>query len=134
MKHLLVLTLVAMVGVTSSTAQDETDDLVHVSYAKCDFADLAEQIAQYDSLSIPIRQELVDEGLISYHAMNTHFYGDEWNVLYVTRGKNFENIEAARLEAGRRFNERHPDVDFFVGTCTEHKDNIYWVRAETSTN
>ena len=133
MKHLLTLILVAIVGVTSSTAQDETDDLVHVSYVKCDFAELADQIAQYDSLSIPIRQELVNEGLISYHAMNTHFYGDEWNVLFVTRGKSFENIEAARVEANRRLNERHRDLEF-AGTCTEHKDNVYWVRAETATN
>ena len=133
MKQLLILMLIAVVGVTSSTAQDDSQDVVHVSYFKCDFAGMAAQIAQYDSLFMPIRQELVAEGEISYHSMLTHHYGDEWNVVYVTRGESFEKVEAARLEAGRRLRERHPDLEF-AGTCRGHKDNLYHVEMETSSN
>ena len=132
MKHFLILTLVAVVGCTSATAQDESRDVIHVAYHKCKFP-LTDIIAQYKEVFLPIRQEQVDAGEISYHAMNTHYFGDEWNVIYVTRGESFEKIEAARLEQIRIRRERYPDFEF-AGTCSGHKDNLYHVEAETSSD
>ena len=131
MKHFLILTLVAVVGCTSATAQDESRDVVSVSYFKCEFP-LTDIIAQYKEVSLPIRQEQVDAGEISYHAMNTHYYGDEWNVIYVTRGESFEKIEAARLDWIRQV--RGIEDFEFAGTCRGHKDNLYHVEAETSSD
>ena len=131
MKHFLILTLVAVVGCTSATAQDESQDVVHVSYHKCEFP-FTDIIAQYKEIILPILQEQVDAGEISYAAMNTHYYGDEWSVIYVTRGESFEKIEAARLDMFRQVDEIE-NLEI-AGTCSGHKDNLYSVEAETSSD
>ena len=129
MKHFLILTLVAVFGCAPATAQDESRDVVHISYFKCEFP-LTDVITQYKEIFLPIRQEQVDAGEISYAAMDTHHYGDEWNVIYVTRGESFEKIEAARLDMFRQVGGIE---DFeFTGTCSGHKDNLYHLEAETS--
>jgi hypothetical protein len=80
----------------------------------------------YDSLWVPIEQELVNEGLLFGTGMFFHQWGDEWNVNWYRLGQDRDAVFAALDEGGRRFNERHPDPPDFLLVCTAHRDNIYF--------
>ena len=85
-------------------------------------------IAQfYDSLMVPIEQELVNEGLLFGSGMFFHQWGDEWNVNWYRLGIDRSAVFDAIEEVGRRFEERHGEVENPpLASCSAHKDNIYW--------
>ena len=87
----------------------------------------------YDSLMVPIEQELVNEGMYVGSGMYRHDWGDEWNVNWYRLGQDRAAVFAALPEVGRRFNERHPDAPPGpLSACTAHKDNIYFFGPRTT--
>ena len=135
MKHLLILTLVAGIGVSSSTAQPEyeSNDVIHVAQWICDWSTVGDMVEQRKEVDGPINQELVDEGVIVWAGMNIHHYGDEWNVSFVTRASSLEQLEVARKMRRNRRNERFPELEF-AGDCSRHRDNTYYMADETTSN
>ncbi len=97
-----------------------------ISSWKCPVNQIGEIFRRHDSLSVPIEQELVNEGMLSGAGMFRHDWGDEWNVNYFRTAQDRAAVFAAIAEVGRRFQERHPDVGPGpLAQCTAHKDNIY---------
>ena len=97
-----------------------------VSQWICPQGSQADISRSYDSLTVPIEQELVNEGLLVSAGMFFHRWGDEWNVNWYRTGQDRAAVFAAIQEVGRRTNERHPDTPNRFADCTAHKDNIYF--------
>ena len=136
MKHLLILMLVAVVGVTASTAQEDSytdNDVVAVYAFRCDFRTIDDMLAQYKEINLVLLQEQVDAGVIKRAGMTIHHYGDEWNVQRRFRASSLEQIEVARKARIEKMTELYPDL-VVAGECSAHKDNVYFVAAETSSN
>jgi hypothetical protein len=110
-------------------AQEEEEQLARglfISQWRCPPSDMSTIAQYYDSLMVPIEQELVNEGLLYGSGMFFHQWGDEWNVNWYRTGIDRDAIFDAIEEVGRRFEERHGDVDNPLAACSAHKDNIYW--------
>lgn len=130
MRRSILLALALAVTVPATARAQEADDggTVVVSYWKCDYSHMGTLIQRYDSLSLPINQELVNEGMLRAAGMLTHDWADEWNVLYWWEADDKASFFEASQEGNRRFNERHPDPPTdptFLEACWEHRDGIY---------
>lgn len=130
---ILFIALACLLAPTLSLAQEsQQPTTVVVSYWKCDYSKLGTIVQVVDSLVIPIAQELISEGKLVSHGMLTHQWGDEWNVVFYYTAADKAAFFSAWTELISRFNERHPDVPPLTDYCTEHKDNIYRLRAATT--
>ncbi len=80
-----------------------------------------------DSLTKPIWEEIMNEGMIYGWGQLNHEWGDEWNCnfYYVTKDK--EAFFAAWDEFVNRMGTRHPDAwRELIPAFQAHKDNIYY--------
>ena len=115
---------------TAVLAQDNQDEelprAMFISQWICP-QDAIQEISQsYDSITNPVEQELVNEGLMYGAGMFFHSWGDEWNVNWYRIGQDNAAVFSALQEVGRRVNERHEDPPNLFAECTAHKDNIYF--------
>ena len=82
-----------------------------------------------DSLSRPILDAMVDEGLIYNWGILTHNWGDEWNWNWYMFTKDHASFVTAWNEFVRRMGEEHPEaMQEFLQYTQAHKDNMYSVR------
>ena len=130
-RRILFLILICLFAPTASHAQDSQRETLVLEVWKCqwDKVGIFAQVA--DSIQVPIAQELIDEGKLLSFGMLAHDFSDEWNVVYYTRAADKTAFFSAVSEMNSRLAERHPDVNPWGDYCTEHKDNIYVVRAAT---
>ena len=115
----------------SARAQEagEEDQLprgLFVSQWMCPQSAIGDISQAFDSLWIPVQQELVNEGKMVGAGMFFHQWGDEWNVNWYRTGADRQAVFDALAETGRRVNERHGDLPDMFAECTAHKDNIYF--------
>jgi hypothetical protein len=93
---------------------------------KCDWGQLGAVVEQFETMNVPIWDELVAEGMIESAGTYIHFWGDEWNfgIWYVTA--DIPGFLDAWGESNRRLAERHPDAPVDVlAACPEHRDRFY---------
>ena len=96
-----------------------------ISYFECDFTRIRD-IAEQDRENIDVYQDLVDEGMLRFHASARHTWGNEWNFISLSSADDIPAVLAGIAEAGSRLEERNPDQESVVAeACTAHKDNIY---------
>ncbi len=111
-------------------AQEAEDDplprALFISQWICPQSAIGDIMQAYDSLTVPVEQELVNEGQLFGSGMFFHQWGDEWNVNWYRIGQDNAAVFDALPEVGRRVNERHPDAPNFLDDCTAHRDNIYF--------
>ncbi len=105
---------------------DQLPRALFISQWICPQSVVQEISRSYDSLTVPIEQELVDEGKMFSAGMFFHRWGDEWNVNWYRIGQDNAAVFAALQEIGRRADARHPDAPDRFAECTAHKDNIYF--------
>lgn len=111
---------------------------------KCDWRSYADINAGIEAINLPVYQALVDEGLIISWGTYWHEWADEWNFHIYTVAEDKASFFEAFAEAGRRIGEIVEDegtwddqqlsmeADWIVGEyCTEHKDGIYLLGAQT---
>lgn len=125
---MLGVLFVAAAVVPGAQAQQAPAQTLVVAYWKCDWAHMGTLVQRYDSLSVPINQELVDEGMLTSAGVLTHDWADEWNLVFWWLAESKEAFFSAWAEGNRRFSERHPDPPAdptFTEACGEHKDAIY---------
>jgi len=124
----LFLALVCLVAPAESFAQDSDQaptTVVTLSW-KCDIMMLGAIARETDSLTVPIAQELIDEGLLVNYGLLLHDWADEWNVVFYWTAADKAAFFSAWSEMNSRFGERHPDAPTtLTDSCTDHKDNIY---------
>lgn len=128
-----VLSMLALLVPLTAPAQEAEEEpqepsTLVVAQWKCNWTHVETLVERYDSLTVPINQELVNEGMLVAAGMLTHDWGDEWNVSFWWLADDKPTFFAAWEEGNRRFNERHPNPPEdprFTEACTEHKDTIY---------
>jgi hypothetical protein len=130
-RRILFLILICLFAPTVSHAQDSQRETLVLEMWKCQWDKVGVLAQVADSLQVPIAQELIDEGKLLSFGMLAHDFADEWNVVYYTRAVDKAAFFSALSEMNSRLYERHPDVNPWSDLCTEHKDNIYTVRAAT---
>lgn len=108
----------------------ERPNVVAMSEWKCPIGNLGEALEITNTISRPIHQELVDEGMIVGWNVLTHLYGDEWNLIFVTLAKDLDSA----IASGTEFNRRVGEMDLgdeggrFTELCPYHRDNIYSIQ------
>jgi hypothetical protein len=96
------------------------------SYWKCDYGELDAIRQITDSVTVPIAQELVNEGMWVGYGELRHAWADEWNVVYYYLAQDIPTFLSGWQQFASRITERHPDLfNWFTERCPEHKDNIY---------
>ena len=127
---ILAFALFTPLTAQAQEAQEESEEpgTLVVSWWKCDWANVQTLVQRYDSLTVPINQEMVNEGMMAAAGMGTHDWADEWNVMYWWLTADKAAFFTAQAEGNRRFNERHPNPPqdpSFLEVCGEHKAAIY---------
>ena len=136
MKLLRYLTLALFfVLAPGLSAQDSLPRGMTVSQYQCPQSAISDISRQYDSITRPVEDELVAEGLMVGAGLFFHQWGDEWNVNYYRLGQDQQSIMDAIAEVGRRVQARYPDAQGpgLFAECTAHKDNIYFWGPRTAT-
>ena len=129
----LILVLMFLFGLTNVVAQ-ETDEgpkpgWLVFSQNMVEGMNVGKVNAQIDSITVPIMNELVDEGKLLGWGQLNHAWGDEWNVnfYYITESQS-AFIEFWE-EFIKRLSERHPgSYEVWAPLIKAHKDNMYSVR------
>jgi hypothetical protein len=106
---------------------------------KCDWRHYEDINAGMKSINLPVYQAMVNEGLIISWGMYWHDWADEWNFHIYTVAEDKPSFFEAFAEATRRIGEIVGDdqslteeADWVLGDyCTEHKDGIYTLGAQT---
>lgn len=82
-----------------------------------------------DSLSAPILDAMVDEGLIYFWGAINHSWGDEWNINWYMGTKDHASFVTAWSEFVKRLGEQHPGAFAeFNKYIQAHKDNLYYIQ------
>ena len=92
-------------------------------------ADLGTINALMDSVSMPVLDAMLDEGLIDSWGDLRHAWGDEWNVIWYMSAKNHAAFVNAWNELIRRLSEAHPGAFREMGQYVQaHRDNLYYIQ------
>jgi hypothetical protein len=129
----LIISLLLIFLVNNSQAQEEKEPVppgwLVFSQNMVDGNNVAKVNELIDSVTVPIMQELIDEGkLIGWGQLN-HAWGDEWNVNIYYIAESHKAFIEAWQEFIKRVNERFPDIgNEWSPLLDAHKDNMYFVR------
>ena len=130
MKRLTTLLVVCLAWALlpqTSLAQDDEQSppTVMISVAQCDRTMIDDLIDRDRERTLPIAQELVDEGMIWSYGVLTHWWGDEWNWVNVMLAADEAAVISANTELGRRYGELYPDDNMSIEVCPRHRDGFY---------
>jgi hypothetical protein len=122
--------LLFFVSSTSIFAQEEKPpNFLVVSQNMVTMGEVGTVNQLVDSITVPILQELVDEGMLAGFGQFNHAWGDEWNVNFWYVAKDMASFNAAWNEFVKRVSERHPGTfGAMVKHFKAHKDNMYVIR------
>jgi hypothetical protein len=126
-----------LISVQSIFAQDEKPGTLVFSQNMVAMKDLGKVNKIVDSLTSPIWQEIMDEGMLMGWGQLNHEWGDEYNCNFYYVAKDKESFFTAWDEFVKRMSQRHPDAwSEMIPAFQAHKDNIYffqqWHNAEPS--
>ncbi|MCK5412016.1 MAG: hypothetical protein KAJ67_07965 [Gemmatimonadetes bacterium] len=125
---ILCLILVAVFAAARpAAAQDEdTPPTLRISMFQCHWDKVGDAMDQFEEITLPVWNELVDEGMIIDAGTFIHAWADEWNVGIYTVATSIQAVLDFTAEAGRRIEERHPDApNTFGEACPRHRDGFY---------
>lgn len=129
MKNLIVILCAFsfFLSVQSILAQEEGPGTLVFSQNMVAMKDIGKVNKIIDSLTVPIWQELMDEGMLMGWGQLNHEWGDEWNCNFYYVAKDKDAFFAAWNEFVKRMGERHPDAwKEMIPAFQAHKDNIYY--------
>ena len=115
-----------LVCINSLVAQNE-DAILVFSQNIVKMSDMGMVNKAVDSLTAPIWNELMSEGMIMGWGQLNHEWGDEWNCNFYYVAKDKESFFKAWDEFIKRMGERHPGAwGKVTPSFSAHKDNIYY--------
>jgi len=120
---LMVCSLALALAPISTQAQD--GPTVMMSSAQCGQNPTGEVLRNERERTLPIAQELVNEGMILEYGLMAHMYGDEWNLVTVVIADDVAAVIAANAELSSRLNDLYPDDDTYITNCPRHRDVFY---------
>ena len=115
--------------VNLSFAQSDNEEPLTLVFSqnRVAMSDMAMVNKIVDSLTAPIWNELMEEGMILGWGQLNHEWGDDWNCNFYYTATSKESFFAAWDEFVKRMGERHPGAWAEVTpSFMAHKDNIYY--------
>jgi len=107
----------------------ESNPEMVVSYYRCPTSSLDDWQEALETRSLPIYQQLVDEGKITNWGSLRHEWAGYENMILWSTGSDIGSLVDANDEYRDRLQEAYPDADP-VG-CGTHRDAFYWVGPNT---
>jgi len=129
MKNLAVILFAffVLLSTHSISAQNEEPGTLVFSQNMVEMKDMSKVNKIIDSLTTPIWEEIMNEGMLFSWGQLNHEWGDEWNCNFYYIAKDKESFFAAWDEFVKRMSERHPDAwSELIPSFQAHKDNIYY--------
>jgi hypothetical protein len=122
----LALAVLAPFIAAAQEAEEQEPLLVYVAYYKIGYADMQEWIGQYHEISVPILQELQDEGNIQGWNVWQHQTGGEYNWRFAVRAPQWAQLGQFWEQYLGRLAERFPEVLDRGGVMVRaHYDEIW---------
>jgi hypothetical protein len=128
---------VGLVLAHPAIAQDDGEDppTLRISMFQCHWDQVGAIVEELETRTVPIWDELVDEGMVMSAGTFIHAWADEWNVGIYTVAPSIQAVLDFNEEAARRYDERYPDAeDVFGPACPKHRDNFYGMGPRTGQN
>ena len=111
-----------LISAQSIFAQNEGPGTLVFSQNMVAMKDMGKVNKLIDSLSVPIWNEIMNEGMLIVWVQLNHEGGDEWTCNFYK-----ESFFAAWDEFVKRMGERHPDAwKEMIPAFQAHKDNVYY--------
>lgn len=129
-RRTLSIAAVALFALPLAAAAQEADEdppMLQISAWMCPMGgDMYDKVDEWwNTRSLPLAQELVDEGKIESAGIFYHAWADEWNVQTYVIGKDIPSILAAVEEMNERGSDRYPDDAGLAQWCTTHRDSFF---------
>lgn len=124
----LGLCLAATLAAPTATLAQEDDDspTLRISMFQCKWDQMGDLMEELQSRTVPIWDELVDEGMVMSAGTFVHAWADEWNLGIYTVAPSIQAVLDFNEEVGRRYEERYPEAeDTFGAACPKHRDGFY---------
>ncbi len=126
----LTLAVLAPFAAAAQEAEEQETLQVYVAYYKIGYADMEEWIRLYHEVSVPILQELQDEGTIQGWNVWQHQTGGEYNWRFAVRAPQWAQLGQFWEQYLARLAERAPeDFDRSAGMIRAHYDEIWDITA-----
>ncbi len=129
---LILLSAFALPPALAAQEDDDAPEMLRLSFFMCDTNQLEEALAEAESQTIPVWNELVKEGMVQSYGYIVHRWADEWNVGIYTVATSIDAVIKASDEAGRRLEARYGDAPSVFGqACPHHRDGFYAIGPTT---
>lgn len=128
-KLLLFLPFIYSPVLAQDTEKSVEPEFFVMSYNKVQMGEVSKVNALFDSITVPILDELKSEGRLLGFGQLNHFWGDEWNVnvYYIT--EDHASFVSFWEEFTKRIGERYPGAFSKIASYFQaHKDNMYYIR------
>ena len=127
-----LLAMSLMVTPPDAAAQGTEDEgLVYVAYFKVSYADLEEWIDSYHEHSVPILQQLQEEGVITNWGLQQHSTGSEYNLRFAILAEQWGKYDQFWTEYLGRFQERSADASTRWNAMIQaHNDEIWNITSQ----
>lgn len=128
---LTAVVLAFLVGGVSAQEQEEgPPPMIAASFYNCAPGQVGPIV---DAWSAAFEQ-LERQGLLLGWGILQHAWGDRWNLVIYRTVPDLVGLQAAMEAQGRALETADPDLNekFEAACSTDHKDNIYWVRASST--
>lgn len=97
-----------------------------ISMYKCDFGRIDDVYEQYEMLSQPVYEALIQEGKLRGAGTFNHTWASEWNLAFYFIADDVNSFMDAWNESNQRIGEAAGDTPGVIGeACPVHKDAIY---------
>lgn len=129
-RRTLSIAAAALFALPLAAAAQEADDappMLQISAWKCPMGGgMYDKVDEWwNTRSLPIAQQLVDEGKIQSAGIFYHAWADEWNVQTYIVGEDIPSILAANEEMNERGERMFPGDEGLAQWCTTHRDAFY---------
>lgn len=129
MQRFLLFPLALLLALPALAQEDEAMPTFITTVHQCDMNKLDDLLERDRERSLPILQDLVDDGAILSAGNARHQWGDKFNLLTWISGDDMDSALAGWEAATSRYNEMYPDDTMFGEVCPTHRDRFSTRRA-----
>jgi len=121
-----------VVAPSDAVAQDTDDEgLVYVAYFKVSYADLEEWIDIYHEHTLPILQQLQEEGVITNWGLQQHSTGGEYNLRFAILAEEWDKYDQFWGEYLGGLEERSEEASArWSAMIQDHNDEIWNITSQ----
>ena len=118
-------------SVAHSKQSNKNGSIYVAWYGKIDYVDLPDYLKHAKKYFFPIWDKKVDDGELNGYTVLTHAWGDEWTLVIHYEAKDIPSFQKTWSSVISEYGDKvsKSTRDKFQRMITDHKDNIYSIRA-----